>query len=48
MLWLASVNEALVILVAALSVVCIGSDVAEASAPLVLEYCSVACGLCAA
>ena len=41
-------NEALVILVTTLSVACIGSDVAEASAPLVLDYCSVACGLCAA
>ena len=37
-------NEALVILVATLSVTCIGSDVAEASAPLVLDYCSVTCG----
>ena len=41
-------NEALVILVTTLSVACIGSDVAEASAPLVLDYCNVACGLCAA
>ena len=39
-------NEALVILVATLSVACIGSGVhvAEATAPLVLEYCSVTCG----
>ena len=40
-------NEALVTLVATLSVDCIGSDVqgvAEASAPLVLDYCSVTCG----
>ena len=37
-------NEALVILVTTLSVACIGSDVAEATAPLVLDYCSVTCG----
>ena len=37
-------DEALVILVATLSVACIGSDVAEASPPLVLDYCSVTCG----
>ena len=34
-------NEALIIPVATLSVAC---DVAEASAPLVLGYCSVTCG----
>ena len=34
-------NEALVIQVTTLSVACIGS---EASAPLVLDYCSVTCG----
>ena len=37
-------NEPLVILVATLSVACTGSDVAEASTPLVLDYCSVTCG----
>ena len=37
-------NEALVKLATTLSVACIGSDVAEASAPLVLDYCSVTCG----
>ena len=37
-------NEALVILVTTLSVACIVSDVAEASAPSVLGYCSVTCG----
>ena len=41
-------NEALVIHGATLSVACIGSDVAEAAAPLVLDYCSVSCGYCAA
>ena len=41
-------KEALFILVTTLSVACIGSDVAEAPAPLVLDYCSVAYGLCAA
>ena len=35
---------AFIVLVATLSVACIGSDVAEASAPLVLDYCSVTCG----
>ena len=37
-------NEAIVILVTTLSVACIASNVAEASAPLVLDYCSVTCG----
>ena len=36
--------EALVILVTTLSVACIGSDIAKASATLVLDYCSVTCG----